>query len=472
MADKDIALMAHLMRRAGFGASRDELEARVAKGYEATVEELVQPEGQPDVDLDLMARYLPEYGELTGIDSNQQAWVFRMINTGRPLQEKMVLFWHGILCTGFAKIDNGRMMTVYIDLFRRHGLGNFRELLMELSRHPAMVYYLDNVDNHKGAINENYGRELLELFSLGVGMDGKFNYTEDDVKAASRAFTGWSVEPTMPVFPYGRDTWNFRYDPTDHDDSEKTFLGETGRWKGEDIVDIVMRQPGTARFICRHLYNFFVADEPQVPAWKDTPPLDTEAIKTMEMAFVDSGYEIRSVLRTMFNSNFFKEARFAKIKSPAEVVIGTMRLVKDHLGVKPGLYPIMQETTFMGQDLLNPPTVEGWHTGKEWIDSGTLVERINFVADQVGDLKLPGVRLVVDRMSSGSSAMSPEEFVDGCLDLIGPLEVGEKTRGSLIEHARSGGELARGSEAEWGRFASRVAEMLQLIVATAEYQYA
>ena len=472
MADKDIALMAHLMRRAGFGASRDELEARVAKGYEATVEELVQPEGQPDVDLDLMARYLPEYGELTGIDSNQQAWVFRMINTGRPLQEKMVLFWHGILCTGFAKIDNGRMMTVYIDLFRRHGLGNFRELLMELSRHPAMVYYLDNVDNHKGAINENYGRELLELFSLGVGMDGKFNYTEDDVKAASRAFTGWNVEPTMPVFPYGRDTWNFRYDPTDHDDSEKTFLGETGRWKGEDIVDIVMRQPGTARFICRHLYNFFVADEPQVPAWKDTPPLDTEAIKTMEMAFVDSGYEIRSVLRTMFNSNFFKEARFAKIKSPAEVVIGTMRLVKDHLGVKPGLYPIMQETTFMGQDLLNPPTVEGWHTGKEWIDSGTLVERINFVADQVGDLKLPGVRLVVDRMSSGRSAMSPEEFVDGCLDLIGPLEVGEKTRGSLIEHARSGGELARGSEAERGRFASRVAEMLQLIVATAEYQYA
>ena len=126
----------------------------------------------------------------------------------------------------------------------------------------------------------------------------------------------------------------------------------------------------------------------------------------------------------------------------------------------------------MGQDLLNPPTVEGWHTGKEWIDSGTLVERINFVADQVGDLELPGVRLVVDRMSSGSSAMSPEEFVDGCLDLIGPLEVGEKTRASLIEHARSGGELARGSEEERGRFASRVAEMLQLIVATAEYQYA
>ena len=172
MADNNIALMAHLMRRAGFGATRDELEACVAKGYEAVVDGLVDTESQPDVDLDLMERYMPEYSELTGIDSNQQAWVYRMINSGRPLQEKMALFWHGILCTGYAKLDNARMATLYIDLFREHGLGSFKTLLVELSRHPAMVYYLDNTDNHRGAINENYGRELLELFSLGVGMDG------------------------------------------------------------------------------------------------------------------------------------------------------------------------------------------------------------------------------------------------------------------------------------------------------------
>ena len=264
------------------------------------------------------------------------------------------------------------MMTVYINLFREHGMGNFRTLLMELSTHPAMVYYLDNTDNHKGAINENYGRELLELFSLGVGMDGQFNYTEDDVKAASRAFTGWNVAPTLPVFPYGRSIWQFRYDPTDHDDSEKTFLGQTGRWNGEDIVNIALQQPAPARFISRHLYNYFVADEPQVPAWKDTPPQDVEAIKTLEKAFVDNNYEIRPVLRALFKSDFFKNARFRKMKSPAEVVVGTMRLVKDHTEVKPGLFPIMQETIFMGQDLLNPPTVEGWHTGREWIDSGTL----------------------------------------------------------------------------------------------------
>ena len=471
MPDNEIALMAHLMRRAGFGATRDELEARVAKGYEATVEELIHPESQPDVELDLMERYLPEYGELAGIESNQQSWVYRMINTNRPLQEKMTLFWHGILCTGFAKIDFGRMMSIYSDLFRRQGLGNYRDLIMELSSHPVMVYYLDNNDNHKDAINENYGRELLELFSLGVGMDGKFNYTEDDVKASSRAFTGWSVAPTLPVFPYGRTPWEFRYDPTDHDNSEKTFLGHTGRWNGEDIVNMVADNPATARFITRHLYNFFVADEPQVPAWKDTPPRDVEAIKILEKAFIDSKGELRDVMRAMFNADFFKNSRFTKVKSPAEVVAGTMRLVKDHTAVRPGLFPVMKECTFMGQDLLNPPTVEGWHTGKEWIDSGTLVERINFVGDQVGNLDLPGVKLIADRMNAGTSPLSAEDFVGGCLDLIGPIDVSDKTRNALIEHAKQGGELRRASEDDRRNVANKVGEMLQLISATAEYQY-
>ena len=328
------------------------------------------------------------------------------------------------------------------------------------------------MDNHKGTINENYGRELLELFAIGVGMDGQFNYTEDDVKAASRAFTGWNLEPAMPVFPYGRAIWKFRYDPTDHDDSEKTFLGETGRFDGNDIVDIVVKQPGTARFIARHLYNFFVADEPQIPAWKDTPPKDMAAIRILEKAFVDNNYEIKPVLRALFNSDFFKNASFQKVKSPTEVVIGTIRLVKDHTEVKPGIFPIMKETTFMGQDLLNPPTVEGWHTGREWIDSGTLVERINFVADQVGNADLPGVKLIIDRVNDGTSTLSHEGFVDQCLDLIGPVQVNPKTRDALIEHARSGGELRRSSEAERGAVARRVTEMLQLIVATAEYQYA
>ena len=476
MADSKIALMAHLMRRAGFGAARDELDACVSKGYEATIEELLHPENQPDLDLFLMARYLPEYISMEAIDTTQQRWIYRMINSRRPLQEKIALFWHGVMCTGFAKVDHATMMTVNIDMFRRHGLGNYQDLLVELSRLPTMIQYLDNIDNHKNAINENYGRELLELFSLGIGMDGRFNYTEDDVKACSRAFTGWNLEPCMQVFPYGRSIWQFRYDPTDHDNSEKTFLGQTGRWNGEDIIDIIVRQPATARFVSRHLYNFFVADEPQVPAWKDTPPRDMEAIRSLEKAFIENNHEIRPVLRTLFNSDFFKNASFQKIKSPTEVVVGTMRLVKDHTEVKPGLWAISRECAYMGQDLQNPPNVEGWHTGREWIDSGTLVERINFVADQVGNLDLPGVKLIVDRMltkyTAGTAVISPEGFVDSCLDFIGPVEVSEKTRNSLMEHARSGGPLMMGTEEECSNFARRVGETLQLIVATAEYQYA
>ena len=471
MAGKEIAQMAHLVRRAGFGATRDELEAYVAKGYEATVEEILHPENQPDVELDLMKRYLPEYGDQMGVEQIQQAWVYRMVNSKRQLQEKMSLFWHGILCTGYSKSENGPTMSDYLDMFRQHGLGNYRDLLLKLSRHPAMVYYLDNTENHKGSVNENYGRELLELFSIGMGMDGDFNYTEDDVKAASRAFTGWNLESTLPASPYGRQKWKFRYDPTDHDCGEKTFLGQTGRWNGEDIIDIIVRQPCTARFISRHLYTFFVADEPQVPSWKDTPPRDMDAIRTLEKAFTENNYEMRPVLRTLFNSDFFKNARFAKMKSPAEVVVGTIRLVKDHTEVKPGLNAIMHECTYMGQDLLNPPSVEGWHTGREWIDSGTLVERVNFVADQVGNPELPGIKLIVDRMSNGTGTMSPEGFVDGCLDLMGPVEVSEKTLDSLIEHARSGGELSRATAEERSRFAPRVIEMLQLIVSTGEYQF-
>ena len=487
MADNDIALMAHLMRRAGFGATRDELEAYVAKGYDAAVEELLQKsdrevdykgpfgqtvENQTGVDVDLMERYLHEYSEPVGYESSQQGWLYIMINSKRPLQEKLALFWHGILCSAYAKVDNGRQLMLQIDMFRRHSLGNFRDLLLELSKETSNLYFLDNVDNHKTAVNENWGRELLELFSLGVGMDGQSNYTEDDVKACSRAFTGWTVEPTLPIFPYGRIEWEFCYDPTDHDFGEKTFLGETGRWNGEDIIDIIVRQPAAARFVSRHLYNFFVADEPQVPAWKDTPPRDMEAIRTLEKTFIENGYEMLPVLRTLFKSDFFKNARFTKVKSPTEVVVGTLRLVKDHTEVKPGLAEMTLQCVFMGQDLLNPPSVEGWHTGKEWIDSGTLVERINFVADQVGNLELPGIKLIADRMSAGISTMPHEEFVDGCLDLIGPVEVTEETRVALIEHAAIGGELKRGTEEERIRFARRVAEMLQLIVATEEYQYA
>ncbi len=468
MASKEIALMSHLMRRAGFGAPYQELEERVAKGYEATVEELVNPEGQPDLEMDLLQRYYVDWKDLVALEVNQAYWTYRMINTKRPLEEKIALFWHGILCTGHSKCDHGRQLQLQLEMFRRDGMGSFPNLLTELSRDPSMVFYLDNCMSHKGAINENYGRELLELFSMGVGMDGHPNYSEEDVKVCARAFTGWTITNAVPRYPYGRYEAQFIFNPDDHDDDEKTFLGETGRWNGEDVIDIIAKQPATARFLSRHLYNFFVADEPQVPAWQNTPPRDPEAIKALEDEYFRSNYDIRSMLRVLLNSDFFKNARFAKVKSPAETVIGTMRLVGDFRSPKPGVHPIAMEMSYMGQEIMNPPTVEGWHTGREWIDSGTLVERVNFTADQVGNLDHPGVRAIVDRLGSEGPTLSAERLLEACLEMLGTYELSDDTHSRLITHAQRRGEIRSDSQ----EFPKRVTQMLQLIVATQEYQFA
>jgi uncharacterized protein (DUF1800 family) len=467
MANTDMALMAHLMRRAGFGAPYAELEERVAKGYEATVEELLHPEDQPDgIDMDVLERYFVEWQEMLAGGPNYWAW--RMINSKRPLEEKITLFWHGILCTGSSKIQHAKQQLIEFDMFRRCGLGSFRDILLEISKDPGMIFYLDNCMSHKGAINENYGRELLELFSLGVGMDGHPNYTEDDVKACARAFTGWTLTTPIPRYPYGVYPARFIYNPADHDDDEKTFLGETGRFNGEDIIDIIVKQPAAARFIARHLYNFFVADDVQVPAWQNTPPRDPDAIKMLEDEYFRSNYNIRSMLRVLFNSDFFKQARFAKVKSPAEAVIGTVRLVGDFTTPKPGLPSIVAEMRYMGQDLANPPTVEGWHTGKEWIDSGTLVERINFTADQMGNTSLPGIRAIIDHLAAEGPTLSAAHLVDGCLELLGYYELPDETYKMVVDHTQKGGELHTNT----ADFAQRVSQTLQVIVATQEYLFA
>lgn len=468
MVNQEFALMAHLMRRAGFGAPFEELESRTAKGYEATIEELLQPDKQPDMERDIMMRYKTEWVSQAGLEGQQEEWTYQMINSKRPLQEKIALFWHGILVTGHAKCEYPRQQQLELDMFRTVGMGNFRELLQALSKDPAMVFYLDNCMSHKDAINENWGRELLELFSLGVGMDGEQNYSEDDVKEAARAFTGWTVTNSIPRYPYGKYEASFIYDPSDHDEANKTFLGETGNFNGEDIVDILVKQPGTARFVARHLYNFFVADEPQVPAWKDTPPRDIEAIKMLEEEYFRSNYDISSMLRVLFNSNFFKNSRFEKVKSPTETVVGTMRLVGDYTTPKLGLNALTLNIRYMGQDLLNPPTVEGWHTGKEWIDSGTLVERINFTADQVGNTDLPGVKNIIERFNSEGSTISHEQFISGCLEMLGAYELTPETHSQLMEMAQSEGEV----KTRTPEFETRVGQMLQSIVATTEYLFA
>ena len=460
----DIALMAHLMRRAGFGAPYAELETRAAKGYEATVEELLNPEAQPPVDEDILYRAFPALEGALAPVANQANWVYRMINTQRPLEEKMALFWHQLFATGNSKVDNPPELTQQIVMFRQHGLGSFPNLLVELAKNPAMVYWLDNNGNHNGAINENWGRELLELFSMGVG-----NYSEDDIKEASRAFTGWTIAPKIPRNPLGRFYWSFEYRPEDHDDEEKTFLGTSGRLNGEDIIDIVVRQPATAKFLARHLYNFFVADEPQVPSWNITPPGDPEAIETLIKAYEDSNYDIRSMMRVLFLSDFFKNARYARVKSPAELVIGTARLAGNYNAPRPGFQQLAFECNYQGQELLNPPSVESWHTGAEWIDGGALVRRVNFAANILGNTALPGVQAIVGGLQT-RNVQSADEFVDGCLDMVGHLEVQESTRNELLAQAQEGGGLRWDTEEHARESEKQVGVMLALIAASRDYQ--
>ena len=343
-------------------------------------------------------------------------------------------------------------------------------MLLQLSKDPAMIFWLDNNENHKNEINENYGRELLELFSMGVG-----NYTEDDIKNASRAFTGWTFSQPIPVYPQGHYPARFEFHPEDHDFGPKTFLGQTGNFDGEDIIDIIVKQPATARFVCRHLYNFFVEDEVQVPSWLDIPPKDNVAINILSEALFNSGYNMSHTLRILFNSDFFKNPKtwHRKVKSPAELVASTMRLIDAHRSPKPGIGIIGLEPGYQGQALLDPPSVEGWHTGKEWIDSGSLLRRINFVADRIGDISNPGVRRIVDNISNIKD-LSPDQLVDTRVELVGPIRLEEETRTELIEHAQAKGNRLDDSDPSPTATLDRtntICEMLQLVASTREYQF-
>ena len=471
MSSRDMETMAHLMRRAGFGATRSELEEHVARGYEATVEKLLNPGEPNNLPDDVLRRYHVDMGESRFPDTAGAYWMYRMVTTENPLEEKIALFWHGLFATGYAKLNQARSLLNQIEMFRRVGLGSFRDLLVELSKDPAMLVWLDNNDNHNGAINENYGRELLELFSMGIG-----NYTEQDIKEASRAFTGWTlgnaeymVTRSMKdsIWPYGRISWHFDFREWDHDDGEKTFLGETGAWNGDDIVDIIAKQSSSAEFACRRLFQFFAADEVDGEG--------EEVVAEMMRSYFESGYEIRSVLRTLFNSDYFKSerSRYKRVKAPVEVVVGAVRIAGSYREPTLGAPQLASQAFFMGQGLLMPPTVEGWHEGDEWIDSGALVERVNFAAQELRNVDLPGVRDIIYRLAHmNGGTLTPSELVDGCLDLIGPIQVSDETREALTGYVAKGGDvpLRDGDSAE--ESANRVGEVLGLISATREYQLA
>ncbi len=468
MDNSDLAIKAHLLRRAGFGASRTQLEEIAKKEYEEIVEDLLHPERFDELNEDYLKRF--NVALFTTYDSFRAwsgRWIWRMINSERPLEEKMTLFWHHVFATAWFKSEHHPSIIAQNEMFRRDGLTNIRNILSGLAKDPAMNYWLDNCENHSDQPNENWGRELLELFSMGVG-----NYTEEDIKNAARAFTGWTFEQPVPLYPFGNYESSFIYDEDDHDDGVKTFLGQKGNLNGEDIIEIICTQRATARFISRHIYTFFVEDEPQVHTWSIEHPRNPEAIDAMTDVFLETGGDIKSLLRYVFNSEFFKQSQFKKVKSPAEIVSGTIKLAGTY-----GVFPEIGETvaklhsavTVMGQELMNPPTVEGWHTGSEWIDGGTLTERVNFAVNQFDDTSTPGFQEILGRLGD---AVKGEDLLEKCLELLGPLQLGEESRSALGRYADAVGDLDLGTDQARTENADKISRMIQLIVSTREYQFA
>ncbi len=333
---------------------------KLLEDYDSIVDDLVDIEKFEELpDEDILSRYYPQLNSCDNFGLDNVKWFYRMLNSKKPFQEKMTLFWHHVFATGWTKSEQGPSIIDHIAMLRKNCLSNLRVLLSDLSADPAMIFWLDNCENHGENINENFGRELLELFSMGIG-----NYTEDDIKEASRAFTGWTFEQPMPLYPYGHFKSHFIYDENDHDEGKKKFLGQEGNFNGGDIIEIIVKTEACANFISRHIYNFFVADEPQIPAWSIEPPQDQEAMKILVHTFLDSDADIKEVMRVLFKSDFFKNSRFKRVKCPAEFIASTLKLTTE-LGPKDiRLGKLHGLSAVMGQTLLDPPTVEGWHTGK------------------------------------------------------------------------------------------------------------
>jgi uncharacterized protein (DUF1800 family) len=348
----DLKWAGHLYRRAAFGASLTELRAAVQRGLPATLDLLFH--GQPGKEE--REQFLESLGERM-IHEDQGStlrswWIYVFLHTTHPLREKLTLFWHNHFATSLAKVQREDLMYGQNKLLRKHALGSFRALLLAMSADPAMLIWLDSNSNVKEKPNENFARELMELFSLGVG-----NYTERDIREAARAFTGWATNG--PEFTFDADL---------HDGGVKTVLGQAGNWNGTDIVRICLEQPAAARFLVRKLYRFFVSEA--------TAPSDA-LLEPLVQAYRKSDYHTGQLVQTILSSrHFFSDHAFRqRIKSPVELVLGAVREAATGTIAPPKLDSWLIQ---MGQQLFAPPNVKGWVGGKSWLNSATLLARDNF----------------------------------------------------------------------------------------------
>jgi len=328
-------------------------------------------------------------------------WANRMLATKRPLEEKMALFWHGHFAVNEAKVRDYRKTLGQLELFQKYGTDNFRALLLAVARDPAMLSFLDAGVNVKGSPNENFAREIMELFTMGVG-----NYSEKDIREGARAFTGWNYADLT-----------FVVNKEQHDEASKTFLGQTGNFDGVDVINIILKQPVTARFIAGKIYRYFVRQE-----------LDPQVQDKLGAVLRNNDYQFAPLMETIFLSrDFYSSASVGtQIKSPVQLAISTFK--KLGLTEVPGVPDFNIATGTLGQRLFSPPTVAGWSEGRSWITPGLLLERGNFVRDVLfpdinfipPDRANPSadVRVVADKIRAGmdiSTATVPERGSEGGL---------------------------------------------------------
>ena len=339
----------HLLWRAQFGATVSEIDRAHKESLSKNLDRLLtsQPESE---EFQVVEPLLRETAYDTGSISDLQAWwLYRMHYSANPLTEKLALFWHNHFATSSAKVRSVPHMAAQNDLFRSESLGSFRKMLHGMAKDVAMLIWLDGNANRKRQANENFAREVLELFSLGEG-----NYTEADIKQAARAFTGWHVRADK-----------FWFNERQHDYGSKTVFGRTGKFDGGDIIDLSLELKACPRFIAFKLLRTFVLDQP------------TEAHITALVARIqEHDFIMRPVMRELFSSKLFfsAEARHAIIKSPLELVLGACRALE----VRPNLQVVNRITGQLGQAILEPPTVKGWEGGRLWINSASLLQRDNF----------------------------------------------------------------------------------------------
>ncbi len=449
----DLKWAGHLYRRAGFGASLADLRDAVKQGLPATLDRLFST----DTAAEERYQFLTTYGKRVADQNNPSQlrgwWLYCMLNTLQPAREKLSLFWHNHFATSIAKVQRTTMMYAQNRALRLHALGKFQPMLLGMSKDPAMLVWLDSNSNIKGKPNENYAREVMELFSLGVATPASRHYTETDIREAARAFTGWHTN--------GDD---FDFNKNFHDYGEKTVLGQAGNWDGDDVIRICLEQPVCARFLVRKLYAFLVSEaEPPPPALVE--PLAAQLRK--------SDYDLGQLVRTMVSSRHFfsGHAYRQRIKNPTEYVLGAVKAVGQGFVSPQSLVSKMEA---MGQVLFAPPNVKGWEGGPSWLNTATVLARHNFaqtLSSGTGQLNLadPDARVAVAVDPSAilrrEKITEPKEVVAYLADLLLQGDVAEASRARLVAFVAEGSPKDQALD-------QRVRAVIHTMMTMPEYQLA